>query len=44
MDATMLMAGLTGITVMGILVISLIDCWPNPIGLLKLAWVKYQNN
>jgi hypothetical protein len=40
MDATMLMAGLTGITVIGILVITLKDCWPKQRDLPELELVK----
>ena len=43
MDATMLMAGLTGTTVIGILVITLKDCWVNLRYLPKLAVVKLKD-
>jgi hypothetical protein len=43
MDATMLMASLTGISVIGILIITLKDCWTNPMDFLKLEMVKLKN-
>lgn len=44
MNATMLMAVLTGITVAGILLITLRDCWPKIRNLPRIKLVEVKMN